>query len=137
MCFRYESTHLVPKLVRIIENIFQSMMIVQSVELRDGIPQIKEYNIINEHFTDNVKVSLASLFESGLARRIYTDVDNSLWPFFLKNLVHESDHELIYPTLAKMVLKSKKKTDRNQLIVLCPLMEKVNPKFHGMYSKKS
>ena len=107
------------------------MMIVKAIHLKDGIPQISEYGIINEHFNDNKTISMDEYFASGLARRVYEDVSNTLWPFFLTHLIHPDDQELVYPTLAKMVRKHQRKTERNQIIEVCSIMDKVNPRYHG------
>ena len=55
------------------EEIFQTTLIIKSVHLADGIPQIKEHGLVNEQFTGNNVVSIAELFSSGLAKRIFDE----------------------------------------------------------------
>ena len=67
---------------------------------------------------------MEEFFASGLARKVYQDVSSKLWPFFLKHLIIEDDHDRVYPVLAKMIRKDAKSTGRSQLMPLCDLMTK-------------
>ena len=112
------------------EEMFQTTLVIKSVHLADGIPQIKEHGLVNEQFTGSKTCSMAELFSSGLAKRIYDEISPHLWSFFLANLINEEDQSLVYPTVLKMVRKNYKPTNRLQIIDLCPIMIKVNPRFH-------
>ena len=70
------------------------------------------------------------MFTTGLIRRIHADVNAEMWPFFLKHLVQDDDQSLVYPTLLKMIRKTKPKaTLRNQILAICDICLKVNPRF--------
>ena len=94
------------------EIIFQTTLIIKSVHLKDGIPQIKEHGLVNEQFTGAQTLPILELFTNGLAKRIFTEISPNLWPFFMKNLVSEEDQDLVYPTLLKMIRKNHRSTSQ-------------------------
>lgn len=113
------------------EIIFQSCLTVTGMEIKDNEPQIASYKLPYEKFTGNLTMSMAELFSSGIILRIHDDIRPELWSYFVKNLVHDSESNAVYPVLNRMVRKNRKQTARNSILTLCPLMLKVNPRFEG------
>ena len=76
-------------------------------------------------------MTMKELFSLGIARHIHDDVAPELWPYFMKNLLNDSEHAQMYSVILRMIRKDNASTSRNTILDLCDLMTRVNPKFEG------
>ena len=113
------------------EVVFQSCLTVTGMEIQENEPRVASYKLPYEKFTGNLTMSMAELFSTGLIIRIHDDIRPELWSYFVKNLVHDSESNAIYPVLNRMIRKNRRQTARNSILPICPLMLKVNPRFEG------
>ena len=72
---------------------------------------------------------MAELFSSGLAKHIHDDVAPDMWPYFMKSLLNDDEHGNMYAVIIRMIRKDQCASERNQILSLCNLMTKVNPRF--------
>ena len=106
---------------------------MKGITLENGAPKITIYKLVSEAFSGNQTITMAEMFSTGLARHIHDDVEASMWPYFMKSLLNDDQHPQMYSVILRMVRKDTCATDRNQIIDLCSLMQKVNPIHEGTY----
>ena len=114
-------------------SIFQASLEIKGITLENGAPVITAYKLLSEAFSGNNTVTMRELFTSGLAKHIHDDVAPHLWPYYMKNLLNDDEHSQMYSVILRMIRKDNCSTSRNQILDLCELMTKVNPKFEGQF----
>ena len=108
-------------------------MNICQIHLVDHVPAIQSVSLIDDTFTGAKTTSITELFSTRLIQKIHSEVQSKYWPFYLKHLLPEEEHDEIFPLLVRMTRKGAKQTRRSEILPLCEIMTKVHPKFQGQF----